>query len=402
MQHPFPSWRRQAVALMWAGAAAILAACGGGGGGADGPVAAATAGATAYAAGPISGFGSVIVNGVRYDDSAADVLDDDDGIRGREALKLGMMVEIDGAQMDHAAAMGKALRIRFGSEIVGPVGSVDTAAGTLKVLGQSVQTTANMVFDDSLGGGLAGLAAGTVVEVHALYDAAGSRYIATRIEAEPGAAFYKLRGVIANLDTGTKTFTLGGEVINYGGLTVADLPNALANGQRVRVRLQTTQVAGQWVAVALRPGLRKIEDRDDAHLRGSITAFTSTTAFEVNGLPVDATTASFPDGSAGVALGAQVEVEGKVANGILVASKVELDGRHAAERHGFELHGAISALDTTSSRFTLRGVRVTYGAGTTFKDGSAADLADGRQVEVKGTPSTDRTSLVASLIDFEK
>ncbi len=61
----------------------------------------------------------MIVNGVRYDDSSATVLDDDDGGRSRDALKLGMMVEIDGAQMDRAAAQGKALRIRFGSEIVG-------------------------------------------------------------------------------------------------------------------------------------------------------------------------------------------------------------------------------------------------------------------------------------------
>jgi hypothetical protein len=169
----------------------------------------------------------------------------------------------------------------------------------------------------------------------------------------------------------------------------------------VRVRLQTTQVAGQWVAVALRPGVRKLEDRDEAHLRGAITALSSTAAFEVNGLPVDASGASFPDGTAGVVLGAQVEVEGQVVNGVLVATKVELDARHADERHGFELHGAISALDTAAGTFTLRGVRVSYGAGTTFRDGSAANLADGRQVEVKGTPTADRTALQATRIDFE-
>lgn len=395
-----PFSRRQAAAVLLAAAAAFVSACGGGGDGAD-LSSSATEGATSYASGPISGFGSVIVNGVRYDDSSATVLDDDDGGRSRDALRLGMMVEIDGAQMDHAAAQGKALRIRFGSEIVGPVGSVDVAAGTLVVLGQTVRTTATTVFDDSLAGGLAALTAGTVVEVHALFDAANGSYIATRIEDEDNTSFYKLRGVITNLDTSAKTFTIGSEVINYAGLTVAELPNALANGQRVRVRLQTSQVAGQWVAVALRPGVRKLEDRDDAHLRGTITAWNSATDFAVNGLPVDASSASFPDGSAGVVLGAQVEVEGKVVNGVLVASKVELDARHAEERHGFELHGAISALDTATRSFTLRGVRVSYDAATTFRDGSAADLADGRRVEVKGTPSADRTTLVASRIAFE-
>jgi hypothetical protein len=398
MQGPQFLSRRQAAALLLAAAAALASACGGGG---DADTSSAGETATSFAAGPISGFGSVIVNGVRYDDSSAMVLDDDDGGRSRDALRLGMMVEIDGAQMNRAAAQGKALRIRFGSEIVGPVNSVDAGAGTLVVLGQAVRTTATTVFDDSLSGGLAALTAGTVVEVHALFDAASGSYIATRIEGEDGSSFYKLRGVIANLDSAARTFTIGSEVINYNGLNVAEMPKVLANGQRVRVRLQTTPVAGQWVAVAMRPGVRKLDDREDAHLRGAVTALTSTAAFEVNGLPVDARSASFPDGTAGVLLGAQVEVEGQVVNGVLVATKVELETSHADERRGFELHGAISALDTASRRFTLRGVRVSYGDATMFRDGSAAKLADGSAVEVKGTPSADSTMLQASLIKFE-
>jgi len=396
MQLSQPFSRRQAATVLLAAAAALVSACGGG---ADST--SVTESATSFASGPISGFGSVIVNGVRYDDSGATVLDDDDGGRSRDALKLGMMVEVDGAQMNRAAAQGKALRIRYGSEIVGPVGSVNLGAGTLVVLGQTVQTTPNTVFDDGMAGGLAALTAGTVVEVHALFDAASGHYVATRIEGEVSSSFYKLRGVIANLDTTAKTFTIGGALINFAGLTVAELPGVLANGQRVRVRLQAAQVASQWVAVAMRLGDRKLDDREEAHLRGAITALSSPTAFQVNGLPVDARGASFPDGRAGVLLGAQVEVEGRAVNGVLVAAKVELDARHADERHGFELHGAISALDTVTRSFTLRGVRVSVGAGTIFRDGSAANLAEGRLVEVKGTPAADRTTLQASLIKFE-
>jgi hypothetical protein len=400
MQPTLPAARRHAASLLLCLSVALVSACGGGGDGAAPSDALAGESATAYAAGPISGFGSVIVNGVRYDDSAATVLDDDDddSSRGRAALKLGMMVEIDAAQVSRAEARGKALRIRFGSEIVGPVSSFDEAGGTLVVLGQTVETRASTVFDDSLGGGLA---TGTVVEVHALFDAATGRYIATRIEAEPETSFYKLRGLIANLDPIAKTFTLGDAKISYAGLVVADFPKALANGQRVRVRLQTTQVDGQWIAVALRPGVRKLEDRAEAHLRGTVTAFSSSASFELNGLRVDAAGASFPDGTEGLVLGAKVEVEGKVLDGVLVASKVELDERHAGERHGFELHGAISALDTAARSFMLRNVRVSYAGNPSFKDGSAADLANGRQVEVKGTPSADRGTLDATRIEFE-
>jgi hypothetical protein len=392
-----PSWRQAATVLL-ALSAAIVTACGGGGDGGTATTAGTTERATAYAAGPISGFGSVIVNGVRYDDSAASVSDDDDRAGSREQLKLGMMVEVDGAAV--AGGLGRALRIRFGSEIVGPVSAVDTAAATLVVLGQTVEIKDTTVFDSGITGGLGGIAVGTVLEVHAQYNAATGRYVATRIEVEDDASTYKLRGLVSRLDAAAKTFRIGSEVISYAGVT--ELPANLADGLRVRVRLQTTQVNGQWVATAVRTGVRKVDDRSEGHVRGTITVFKSTADFEVNGLMVNATNAAFPDGLAGVALGAMVEVEGAIVDGVLVATKVELDGRHADDRHRFELHGLISGLDTTAKTFVLRGVKVSYGGtGVVWKDGSEASLANGKKVEVKGTPSADRTSLVATSIEFE-
>jgi len=392
-----PAWRQAATVLL-ALTAAIVTACGGGGDAGTASTAGTTERATAYAAGPISGFGSVIVNGVRYDDSAASVSDDDDRARGREQLQLGMMVEVDGAAV--AGGLGRALRIRFGSEILGPVSAVDTGAATLVVLGQTVEVKDTTVFDGNITGGLAGIAVGAVLEVHAQYVASTGHYVATRIEAEADATSYKLRGLVSSLDTTARTFKIGSEVINYAGVT--ELASTLADGLRVRVRLQTTQVNGQWVATAVRTGVRKVDDRAEGHVRGAITVFRTATDFEVDGLKVHAATAAFPDGSAGVVLGAMVEVEGAIVDGVLVATKVELDGRHAKDRHGFELHGLISGLDTTAKTFMLRGIKVSYGAtGLVWKNGSEASLADGKQVEVKGTPSADRSSLLATIIEFE-
>jgi hypothetical protein len=387
--------RRRLGALAVALAAAVVTACGGGGSGG-----APTEQATAYAAGPISGFGSVIVNGVRFDDSEASVVDDDDGGHARDALKLGMMVEVDARAMNRGAGTGHALRIRFGSEIVGPVEAVDAAAGTLVVLGQGVDVKDTTVFDDDLEGGLAAVAPGDVLEIHARFDAATGRYTATRVDDEDDAERYKLRGLVSNLDPAAKTFTIGGALINYGGVAAGDLPNNLADGVRVRVRLLTQQVNGQWVATSVRHGVRKVEDRDDAHLRGTITALRSTTDFDVNGLAVNAAGASFPDGTEGIVLGAAVEVEGAVVEGVLVASKVELEERHG-DRHRFELHGLVQALDTAARTFTLRGVTVDYSAVVEWEDGNEANLANGVRVEVKGVPSADRTRLKALKVEFE-
>ena len=179
-----------AIAAM---ALALIAGCGGGGSaGVDTGTTAA-----AYTAGPVSGFGSIIVNGVRFDDRSASV-EDEDGQRGGSVdLKLGVMVEIDSDVIDELTHRAHALRIRFGSEIVGPVESVDPAAGSFVALGQTVEVRPATVFDDSLTGGIAGLA-GHTVGVHALFNAATGHYIATRIEDRNAPEFYKLRGVVSS------------------------------------------------------------------------------------------------------------------------------------------------------------------------------------------------------------
>lgn len=395
---PTFSSRRPGALSQWAlalAAALAVMGCGGGGGGDT----TALESPAAYTAGPISGFGSIIVNGVRFDDSAATVGDDDNVSRSRSELKLGMMVAVDSGAV--ANASGRALHVRFHTVALGPVEAVNAGAGTLTVLGQAVQTTTTTVFGDGLSGGLASLAPGQVVSVHGLWDAAASAYVATRIETKSNAPLYRLRGNLANLDTTAKTFTLGSAVIDYSAATLP--ATALANGQRVRVTLQPTAVNGRWVATMVRahddnrPG-----DGSHFHVRGSITAFTSATAFTVNDLPVDATNAVFDDGTAGVVLGARVEVEGQVVNGVLVASKVELESRHGDDdRHKFELHGAITSIDTTAKTFVLRGITVSYGGSVSFDKGTEAGLVVGAKVEVKGVRGADATTLTATRIKFE-
>ncbi len=390
---------RVALSATALGAAALLGACGGGGG--DMPPA-ATGAAVTYSQGVISGFGSVFVGGVRFDDSAAAVADEDGTARDRSELKLGMMVQVDAGAVNVGAATAVAQRIRFGSDVVGPVGAINTAASTVIVLGQTVLVTSSTVFDAALSGGLSALTAGAVIEVHGIFDIANARIVATRIEPRTGATAYRLRGVVAALDATLKTFSLGGQLISYAGLGTSDVPAGLANGQIVRVLLQTTQVNGAWVATRVRSGLRLPDGHRDAHVEGAITSFTSSTVFSVNGLAVDASRAAFPDGTAGIVMGARVEVSGAVVNGVLVASKVEIEERRDAGRRALELHGDISNINTAAKTFALRGLTVWYGGtAVVFRDGTAADLANGRRVEVKGVLSADRTRLEAQRVSFE-
>ena len=391
-------WRHAAAAMLGTLTAALLVACGGGG---DAPPAANTEAAQSFTSGAISGLGSIIVNGVRFDDSAARVENDDDGsVHAARDLKLGMMVEIQAGRIDDSTARARALLIRFGSELVGPVASIDTAASTLRMLDQTIEIKPTTVFEAGLAG-LGAVAVGQVLEIHALFDSASGRYVATRVEREDSASVYRLRGRIAALDTTAKTFRIGDAVINYAGVPDANLPPGLANGQRVRVRLQTAQVNGQWVAISVRTGMRVVDAMADARLRGLVTAYTSAQRFEVQGIPIDATNATFEPNAAAVRLGALVEVRGRAESGTIVASRVRVRDERDDDLQRVELHGQVGALDTNAQTFTLRDIRVNYSRVLEWRNGRPLDLVNGAQVEVKGIWSADRQVLFAVIVGFE-
>jgi hypothetical protein len=256
------------------------------------------------------------------------------------------------------------------------------------------------VVDDSLAGGIAGLAVGTVVRVYGPVDA-GGRTHATRLESGGSPASFRVVGVLAALDAAAHSARVGAAVVDTGGL--ATLPAGLAVGDRVLVVLDPSPGAGTWRATALVRAERHFQDdHGEAHIHGAITSFTSATVFDVDGMTVDASHATFPDGQAGLAVGAEVEVEGKQVDGTLVATSVHLED----ERHGLgedvELHGRISDLDSATLTFALRGSVVSYASSSlTFEGGDASQLVDGASIEVKGDLAADGRTVVATSIRFE-
>lgn len=372
--------------------AALLPGCGGG---------VDTGGTGTYGAGPITGFGSIIVTGIRFDDAAATVLDEDGVSRPRAELRLGTTVEVDaGATVDGADGPAATARlIRITTEIVGPVSAVDPAAGTLTVLGQTVRIGAETVFDERLPGALAGLAPGTMVAVHGRHDAAQGGVDATRIEPST-ATEGRLRGPVTAIDLAARTLRIGGATFGFAG--AAGAPPVV--GEIVRLRLHPVAGGGgRYEVTAFAAGVRALPDRERARLRGSVTAFTSTAAFRVDGVPVDASAAAFPDGSAGLRLGARVEVEGSSSSGVLRATVVEVederDGDDEAHGHVYRLDGPIERTDPAAGTFVVRGVTVgTARSDLRLEGGTLADLQPGRRVDVQARIAADRSRLEATRI----
>lgn len=393
--------RRQTLLAMLG--AAGLSACGGGG-----DVAGVGQGGTgAFSVGPITGLGSIIVNGIRYDDSApgVSILSDDSTFR-REDLRLGMVVAVQGSPAVNGQST--ATRIVLGGELVGPIES--KATNSFVVLGQTVNVTNSTFYDASITGGLAGLTVGQAVEVHGIADPATNSLTATYVERKSSPSEYRLQGVVTAHDATAKAFSIGALDMSYATTPTDRVRVTPVVGVLVRVRLGTTAVGGVYPVNRI----RKPEDSfsgfsGEVEFKGTITAFTDASRFSVNDLPVNASGASFPDGKTGIKAGAFVEVKGSLVNGVVVATRVKPEDGGTAGGTGteFELHGEISAAATADSggSFTLTSsgnvpVTVIWTSGIEFRKGTAANLVNGRRIEVKGSLSGG-SSVTATRISFE-
>jgi Domain of unknown function (DUF5666) len=389
--HRFAVWVRLAALSL------LFAACGGG-------VETGGTGATgSYVEGPITGFGSIIVAGVRFDDSTARVEDADGSGRSRDDLRLGMRVEVESGAIADDGSGGRAAiatRVRLASDLIGPVTAADASGLLIAVLGQAVRVTQATVVDGALGGA-GSLVVGDIVEVHGFIEPREliDRYVATRIERRSAApAAFRVRGLVRDLVAAPPTLRIGAQGFD---LAATGVPAGLANGQIVRMTVATSQVAGRWPVTAIAAETRRLDDRDEAEVEGLITSLVSTTRFAVNGVSVDASGANFVDGSAGVVVGARVKVRGRSVGGVLIAASVDLRSDDDAFNDGVDLRDAITGLNTTTQTFQVRGVTVSYGSSPRFDNGSEADLANGRRVRVRGLLSQDRTRAIATRIEFE-
>ncbi len=385
---PLPAWLGWVSALVLA--VALVAGCGGGVG---------EGGTGGYASGPITGFGSVIVNGVRFDDASASVVDGDGVARSRDALRLGMTVEIAGT--DIGTTTGVATSIRYDSELLGLVDStVDPATGSFTLLGQRVLVDSATVFDESVGG-LAAVRKGQMLEVYAVFDPAAASYRATRVGPAAGTATPHVRGLVAQADTSARTLRIAD--IGYSYSSASGVPADIGAGQYVRLNLSSNvPSSGRYGVQAFGTAVPTLPDSDKGSLKGLISSFVSARSFSVNGRPVDASAATFSNGTAGLAVGVRVEVEGAVRSGTLKATKVSIDSDAQQNNQTFELHGAITAVSPALKLFTLRGITVsTARSDLVYANGTAAALVVGRQVEVKGKLSSDGLRIDATSIAFE-
>lgn len=380
------------VALLCAGLGAVLVGSLGGCGGGVGSEGTGSFSSTSFSSGTISGFGSIVVNGVHFDDTTASVQDDDGQALDRGQLALGMVVQVSAGDISTAAdgrRTATASSVRADRALVGPAATIDVAAGRLTVLGQAVQVAADTVFDARLVGGLAGVVAGQLIEVYGYYDASSAVYTASRIAPAAPGARYLVSGPVAAVD-GAQLFRLGSQA--YVGSTAG-----LSTGTTVRLKLEAApDGSGRWQVSSRGDDLRPPDDRAGAEVDGVVVGLASASRFTVAGVVVDSSGARV---TGTVQVGARVSVRGALRGGVLVATEVRAT---TGDERGFELEGVPGPFDTAARSFVLRGVTVSYArADLVYKGGSAASLVGhAGQLKVKGVLAADRTRLEATEIEF--
>jgi hypothetical protein len=172
-------------------------------------------------------------------------------------------------------------------------------------------------------------------------------------------------------------------------------------GQPTRVKLRTAQLAGQWVATATPAAAVSLPAVARMELQGRITQFTSAARFSVDGVAVDASAASFPQGTAGLALGAKVEIEGRSSATGLVAAVVKVEAEDEQADAVVEIEGQITAVDRTAQTFVVRGTVISYAGSPAYEGGTSATLAPQRKVSVKGHLSASGLQVIADSIHIE-
>jgi hypothetical protein len=352
-----------------------LSACGGGDSQdqAEPPLPTQTTGM--LSTGVITGFGSVYVNGLRYDTSRAAVTMDD-APAAQSQLRIGQYVEVKGHS--HGGAQHHADVIHYHNVLEGPVAAIDLVAGSFVAMGQTVLVTPDTTLGDEIQpASIEGLQVGDVVEVSGIVPLEGA-IEATRVDIKPDGGPYDVTGYVSNVAPDTNRFNINALAVDYSSANMADFPSGdPANGDLVLVKGSTFYPDGTLAAI--RVELRsddwlKPASGDVVELEGAIADFVSVTEFTVAGVAVTTVpTTTYEHGTAAnLADGVTVKVMGTTdASGVLVAMKICF-----RQVSAIRMVAQVAALNAANLSITLLGVDVAADAGTRYEDMSTLRLRE--------------------------
>jgi len=318
------------AALLLAAMTIFLSTCGGIGGS---EYSGGGTGGTGISTGAITGFGSVVVNGVHYNTNAKTKKisngNDNSSMNDQDLFRVGMITTVRHSQGDNDAQ-----EIEYRNNLEGAISSMRSPENTFEVLGHTVVVDNAEVF--------ASLSTNDVVEVSGFVDSAGrirASYIDRKTQPPRPSSTYEVKGFVSGLPTIDDTFLLGplpdGSVpvvtVLYA-LPVPGLPGGLENGMYVQVTTTDTMADnGRITATRVEKLSPRTEfsEKSAVDLEGLVTAAPSGSgnvlSFAVEGKEVrtdDATVFAGGRAAADIQRDVRVQVQGTEAGGVLSAVNI--------------------------------------------------------------------------------
>lgn len=351
------------------------------------------------ATGTIIGFGSVIVNGIKYtrkaglaDDRVKLGFENNTGAR-EDNLRIGMIVTIRGSVNTNAGS-GEYESIEFQPEIRGPLddaalNGVDLINNRLKVMGRDIQVETNTTFDGirDLAEVSSELEAGRhpELEVSGNLDNTTGVLHATRVARKApdfGALTNKVVQIKGKITAATSgSFSIGNVGVNFTanalGPKTADADIAVGSIVEVKGTLNGSVITAARVEKknAVEAGVN-----DNIRIKGAAVSGISNNAFTLNGpngaIIVNTAVASFLKGGIAatsdiITSGTTLEVEGNIlANGSIAATRISIEAEKTVKLEGNALAGAYN-----NNTLTLNGVPVAITTTTRLLDRDDQPLA---------------------------
>jgi hypothetical protein len=379
--------------------AILVMACGGGSGGGDS--------SSASSEGPISGFGSVIMNGVRWNTDSAK-FDVDGRVGSQDDLDVGMVVRIEGRRRSDGRATAD--RVIFESRLRGPIRQIDEIGPDTRVLHifglRAFVSRADTRFKGTT---LDGLQTDTVVEVSGLVNADGdieAMHLRSLGVPVVGATEVKLSGEIEGLAGGSFMIATS-EVLFDSDTELDDLgPGGLRDGLEVRV--EGILLANDAIDASEIEGPRhdRDDDFDEIEIQGIVSDFVSLADFRVADRPVDASGARLePNDPDLLRDGVRVEAEGRINSaGVLIAEKLKFKSNRV------RIHAEVANdldVDAIAGEISMLDILITVDGATRIRDGrdgldgfGLADIVAGDFLEIRGIARSDG-SVTATRLERE-
>jgi len=331
----------------------VLVSCSGGA--PDGSVA-GIGGSGYISSGQVTGFGSVYVNGVKFETDSA-IFNVESVAATQQELRIGMIVQVAGI-INADGVTGTASAIRYGDNIEG---FVEPMPGENKIIKNEANTEKsfrvmgiNVIVDvvkttfEGDDFDYTSIDLDNVVEISGYYDnnaVLRATYIELKADKYDTDTQVEIEGNI-NGHKGTRFNVLGVDV-NYSRARHSGLTIDLQNDLYVEVKGIYDNDSSTLFASDVKVVDVALSDNTQVSVEGFVTRYVSNGDFDINAYPVNASAALLEPVALIIRPGLKLKIEGRIKNGVLNAEFIEFDEGEA------KVKAFIDSIDIVNHQFSV-------------------------------------------------